>query len=64
MESFSHATTCDMTHSEVDCAPSNDLLLSLGVTNCESNPVGNMSIVAVHEPVEIKSAMLQSTLTE
>ena len=53
MESFPPAATCDMTHSEIDCAPSNDLVLSLGVTNRESNPVGNVSIVAVHEPVEI-----------
>ena len=53
MESFSPAATCDMTHSEIDCAPSNDLVLSSGVTNCESNPVGNVSVAAVHVPVEI-----------
>ena len=53
MESYPPAATCDMTHSEIGCAPSNDLVLSLEVTNCESNPVGNVSVVAVHEPVKI-----------
>ena len=53
MESFPPAATCDMTHSEIGCAPSNYFVLSLGATNCESNSVGNVSIVAVHEPVEI-----------